>query len=66
MIAVFSRYAEMETVFIYGSRAKGNFCLGSDIDLSLRREIEDPDLLNHIRLLGTPLYRRPEPCKTTY
>lgn len=90
MLAVFSRYPEIETVFIYGSRAKGNFRPGSDIDLtleetgmslsrrlqlesdlddlllpykidlSLRREIEDPALLDHIRLIGTPLYRRPE------
>lgn len=91
MIAVFSRYPEIETVVIYGSRAKGNFRPGSDIDLtleesgmslsrrlqletdlddlllpykidlSLRREIEDPALLDHIRRIGTPFYRRPEP-----
>ncbi len=94
MIAVFSRYPEIETVIIYGSRAKGNFRPGSDIDLtleeagmslsrrlqletdlddlllpykidlSLRREIEDPALLDHIRRFGIPLYCRPEPCMT--
>lgn len=90
MLAVFSKYPEIETVVIYGSRAKGNFRPGSDIDLtleesgmplsrclqlesdledlllpykidlSLRREIEDPALIDHIRRIGTPLYRRPE------
>jgi len=94
MIAVFNRYPEIEAVIIYGSRAKGNFRLGSDIDLtleetgmslsrrlqletdlddlllpykidlSLRSEIEDPALLDHIRRIGTPLYHRPEPCMT--
>ena len=35
MIDVFSRYPEIETVFVYGSRTKGNFRPGSDIDLAL-------------------------------
>lgn len=94
MFAVFSRYPEIDTVVIYGSRAKGNFRPGSDIDLtleetgmplarrlqlesdlddlllpykidlSLRREIEDPALLDHIRRIGTPLYRRSEKEKS--
>ena len=33
---VFSSYPEIEEVVIYGSRAKGNFREGSDIDLSLK------------------------------
>lgn len=33
--AVFSRYAEVESAVIYGSRAKGNYREGSDIDLTL-------------------------------
>lgn len=89
MIALFSRYPEIETVFIFGSRAKGNFHPGSDIDLtldetgmtlsrrlqletdlddlllpykidlSLRREIEDPALLDHISRIGTPCIAAP-------
>lgn len=32
---VFAHYAEIETAVLYGSRAKGNFKPGSDIDLTL-------------------------------
>ena len=32
---VFSNFAEIEKVIIYGSRAKGNYKNGSDIDLTL-------------------------------
>lgn len=32
---VFSRHPELEKVILYGSRAKGNFKPGSDIDLAL-------------------------------
>ncbi len=32
---VFSRYLNIEKVVIYGSRAKGNYRNGSDIDLTL-------------------------------
>jgi predicted nucleotidyltransferase len=35
---VFSKYLEVEKVVIYGSRAKGNFKLASDIDLTLYGE----------------------------
>ena len=33
---VFARYPEIEEVVIYGSRAKGNFREGSDIDITLK------------------------------
>lgn len=33
--AVFSRHPQVERVVIYGSRAKGNYRPGSDIDLSI-------------------------------
>ena len=32
---IFNQYPEIEKVIIYGSRAKGNFRDGSDIDLTL-------------------------------
>lgn len=35
MQAVFSAFPDVERVSIYGSRAKGNFKPGSDIDLTL-------------------------------
>ncbi len=31
---VFSNYPEIEQVILYGSRAKGNYRIGSDIDLT--------------------------------
>ena len=33
--SVFARYPEVEEVIIYGSRAKGNYREGSDIDITL-------------------------------
>ena len=33
--SVFAQYALLETVVIYGSRAKGNYKKGSDIDLTI-------------------------------
>jgi len=53
---VFSRYSNIDLVRLYGSRAKGNFRHGSDIDLTimgdgisfsqlLRVEVELDDLL---------------------
>ena len=34
--AVFGRYSQVEEAVLYGSRAKGNYKNGSDIDLTLR------------------------------
>ncbi|MCF6271075.1 MAG: nucleotidyltransferase domain-containing protein [Melioribacteraceae bacterium] len=33
--SIFSKYIEIERAVLYGSRAKGNFTNGSDIDLTL-------------------------------
>jgi len=38
--AVFDRYPQVEQAILYGSRAKGNFKNGSDIDLTLRGDKE--------------------------
>jgi predicted nucleotidyltransferase len=35
ILEIFGRYDEIEEAIIYGSRAKGNFKPGSDIDLTL-------------------------------
>lgn len=80
--SVFSRYPKIHKCIIYGSRAKGNFKPGSDIDLtleapemtltelmgleseiddlllpykldlSLKHQINNPDLLAHIARVG--------------
>ena len=34
--AIFRKYPEIKQVILYGSRAKGNYRKGSDIDLSLK------------------------------
>ncbi len=43
--AVFARFPEIEKAVLYGSRAKGNFKTGSDIDLTLYGEA----LTSHLR-----------------
>lgn len=85
---IFSQYPEIVMVIIYGSRAKGTFRKGSDIDLTLienkltfsqlmeienkiddlllpykidlsqKRKISDPELINHINRCGLEFYRR--------
>lgn len=84
---VFAKYPEIEKAVLYGSRAKGNYRNGSDIDLtligdsltynqllriemeiddlllpykmdlSLYRQIENPDLLEHIDRVGITFYQ---------
>lgn len=84
----FISFPAIKEVLIYGSRAKGNYRPGSDIDLtinddsmkfedflkleselddlmlpykidlSLRRNIENPDLLEHIERVGVVFYKR--------
>ena len=34
--SIFKRYSEVKKAIIYGSRAKGNYKTGSDIDLTLK------------------------------
>lgn len=86
--AVFAKYPTIETAILYGSRAKGTYRNGSDIDLtftgddleadvlyrvdtelddlllpysfdlSLLKEIENPNLLEHIQRVGITFYQR--------
>ncbi|OIP37239.1 hypothetical protein AUJ95_08385 [Candidatus Desantisbacteria bacterium CG2_30_40_21] len=46
--AVFACFPEIEKAILYGSRAKGNFKTGSDIDLTLCGEMLTADLLSTI------------------
>ena len=46
--AVFARFPEIEKAVLYGSRAKGNFKTGSDIDLTLCGETLTSDLCSTI------------------
>jgi predicted nucleotidyltransferase len=47
---VFAKYPQIEKVLIYGSRAKGNYKTGSDIDLSLVGKNIDLALMQAIEL----------------
>jgi uncharacterized protein len=38
--AVLNRYPQVEKAILYGSRAKGNYKNGSDIDLTLRGSVD--------------------------
>lgn len=58
MQRVFARYPEIQKVVIYGSRAKGNYRPGSDIDLTLLGEAIDNTILSKVLVdlddLNTP------------
>lgn len=83
----FARFPQIEQVIVYGSRAKGNYKNGSDIDLtvkgdldyssllklenllddlllpykmdiSLYRQISNPDLVDHIDRVGLTFYKK--------
>ncbi len=47
---VFRSFENIETVILYGSRAKGNFHEGSDIDFAVIGENIDLSLLHEIEL----------------
>jgi len=47
---VFQEFEEVDTVILYGSRAKGNFKPGSDIDMALKGKKIELHLLNKISL----------------
>jgi len=45
---VFFKYSQVESAIIYGSRAKGNYKNGSDIDLTLIGKNLNLDVINKI------------------
>ncbi len=85
---VFAKYPQVEKAILYGSRAKGDFKRGSDIDLtflgdelnlfvvnkilieldelllaytfdiSIFKQISNPDLIQHIERVGVVFYER--------
>ena len=48
---VFRLFPQVEQVILYGSRAKGNFRPGSDIDLTVKGENLSLSVMNEISLL---------------
>jgi predicted nucleotidyltransferase len=55
---VFKAHPEVEDVILYGSRARGNYKVGSDIDLTMQGEALDYRLLSTI---NQELYDLPIP-----
>ncbi|MBP9192355.1 MAG: nucleotidyltransferase domain-containing protein [Ignavibacteria bacterium] len=47
---VFDEFPQIEEVLLYGSRAKGNYKPGSDIDLSLKGENLNHNLVNSVSI----------------
>ena len=47
---IFSRYPEIEKAILYGSRAKGNYKKGSDIDIAFSGEDLNLTILNKISM----------------
>lgn len=43
--AIFQQYPQIEKVMLYGSRAKGSYRVGSDIDLSIQGDVDVDTLL---------------------
>ena len=91
---VLAGYPQVEKAVLYGSRARGDYRTGSDIDLtlcgggdltlsvrnriavelddlllpymidlSIFRDISDPDMIAHIQRVGTPVYEKPQQLK---
>ncbi|SHI62633.1 Nucleotidyltransferase domain-containing protein [Geosporobacter subterraneus DSM 17957] len=56
LVHVFAKYPKIEKVLLYGSRAKGNYKNGSDIDLTLIGENLDLQDLNKVSLDLDELY----------
>ena len=58
IVSVFAAHTEVEKVLIYGSRSKGNYRRGSDIDLTLIGKHLNASVLNVIKIelddLNTP------------
>jgi predicted nucleotidyltransferase len=50
IITVFAQFHEIDEAVLYGSRAKGNYKAGSDVDLALKGERLNLKLLNSISL----------------
>ena len=59
--SVFARHPQVEKAVLYGSRAKGTFRNGSNIDLSLFAHIRNADVIDHIRRVGVAFYEKSDP-----
>lgn len=51
IISVFTKFSKIETVIIYGSRVKGNYQNGSDIGLTIQKNLNSNTLLKILQTL---------------
>lgn len=51
ILSVLSNHAKVERAYIFGSRAKGNYRTGSDVDLALKGSEIDFDTVSQISYL---------------
>ncbi|MBI3511044.1 MAG: nucleotidyltransferase domain-containing protein [Bacteroidetes bacterium] len=49
LIAIFKKENTIEQAIIFGSRAKGNFSSGSDVDIALKGKDLTDDIVAHLR-----------------
>lgn len=47
---ILSKYPEIENVLIYGSRAKGNYKIGSDVDIAIKGRQINNTVVNEIEM----------------
>ena len=45
---ILAKYPDIQTVYIFGSRAKGNFHIGSDIDLAIMNAGLEPKTIRKV------------------
>ena len=50
LTSLFDKYPTIERVILYGSRAKGTFRIGSDIDITLIGDKVDKSTLNNLEI----------------
>jgi len=46
---IFDHYPQVKTVVVFGSRAKGTFTVGSDIDLAIMDRLTSEDVIRDIK-----------------
>ena len=46
---IFDHYPQVKTVVVFGSRAKGTFAVGSDIDLAIMDRLTSEDVIRDIK-----------------
>lgn len=51
LLDTFSKYPEIKEVLVFGSRAKGNYKTGSDIDLAVKGKGVTPGLIFRLKSL---------------